>query len=240
MHEITPVLTLLSLVDGHIQKIINNDVRGFISGVGSTMFGKGAEGSLDKSYREIRERITAGGFFVNEGTNPVKFDKLDDSAMLGQLVALRTNLRQQICSVFGIPPSYLGLPSAQGGDLSLVFNQFILNCVSPVARAIENGLNVSLLSAKQRRSGTSFHFDLDQALIAKIQDRVTTAIAMVSGGIADINEARELVGLSPRDEPACKEILYDKTNRDTVKNISQQNAKIPILNGNGNGNQNGN
>ena len=128
------------------------------------------------------------------------------------MIALRTNLRQQLASVFGCPPAYLGLPSAIGGDLALIFKQFILNCVTPVARAIESGFNVALISKEDRPVGRGFRFDLDKAMLSDCREKVQCAKEIVKNSLGSINEARGIIGFDKIKDSAYDSLLYDQTN----------------------------
>ena len=221
---------LISKVDRYLNGLLSNPVRGFISGLSNAAWGKGVEEQKAKIEDVVSRNIADRGFVVTQGTAAAKIERVDDAGIISQLFALRNNLRAQAASVLGCPTSYLGLPGTQGGDLSLVFNQFIQHCVQPIAKVIEDAFTLKLLSYQRQRQGVRFSFDLDKALLSKVQDKITSAAAMVGSGIATINEAREFVGFSPKDDANCDEILYDKTNRDAVKNLVNQ---APIINGNG-------
>lgn len=209
--------TLLIKADSYLGKVVGNPVRGFLSGVRAS-FNSDEVSDSDKQ-KIIREISGEGGVFINQGGNSVQFDKIDDSGIVDKLLAVRTNIRAQAAGTLGIPPSYLGLPMSLGGDLSLVFQSFITNCVSPIARSIADGFTLKLLSKTQRRNGYSIVFQLDKALLSKLQDKVVTAAALVSGGLGSINEARSLIGMKPREEDECNAIRYDKTNTDAIQNL---------------------
>ena len=222
LERLSGVNSLLIKSDGYLSKVVGNPVRGFLTGVRGSF--KSDEVTDADKRRIMREIVDEGGAFVNQGGETVTFTKIDDGGIIDKLLAVRTNLRAQAAGVLGIPPSYLGLPMSLGGDLSLVFQSFITNCVGPIARSIADGFALKLLTKTQRRNGYSIVFQLDKALLSKLQDKVTTAAALVGGGLGSINEARSLIGLKPREEDECNEILYDKTNTDAVQNLMNQNG----------------
>ena len=213
---------MLSRVDTYLGKLLSSPVRGFLTGVQSSRVSKEA---ADRTKQDVLAAINRDGLFMNQNTQtPIRLEKVDDSGIIDKLLAVRTNVRMQISSIFGIPPSYLGLPGNQGGDLSLVFQSFITNCVSPIARSIGDGFTLKLLSKTQRRNGYSIVFQLDKALLSKLQDKVTTAAALVGGGLGSVNEARSLIGLKPRTEDECNQVMQDKPNNEAVQNLINENA----------------
>ena len=193
----------ISKVDRYLDGLLSNPVRGFISGLSNAAWGKGVEEQKAKIEDVVSRNIAERGFVVTQGTSAAKIEKVDDAGIINQLFALRNNLRAQAAAVLGCPPSYLGLPGTQGGDLSLVFNQFVQHCVQPIAKVIGDAFTLTLLSVQRQRQGVRFAFDLDKALLSKFQDKITSAALMVSGGLATTNEAREGIGLPPKDGENC-------------------------------------
>ena len=223
---------LLSRVESAISNLVSNPMRGILSGVSSSSMNEEVNQNQRADFN--KKFSTDGGLILNDSGVPISFTRVDESDMIGKLTTLRDKLRYQLASVLGCPPSYLGLPSTQGGDLGLVFNQFIQNCVSPVARIIEDGFTVGLLNERKRRQGIRFAFDLDKALLSKVQDKIASAAQMVAGSLATVNEAREFIGLSPMDSENCNDIMFDQTNRNTINNLNRPvPTQQPIMNGNG-------
>ena len=225
LDKLSGLNSLLIKTDSYLAKVVGNPVRGFLSGARTSMVNKEIS---DADKRQIIQDISVdGGIFMNKNptASALKFDRVDDSSIVDKLLAVRTNIRAQAAGVLGIPPSYLGLPMSLGGDLSLVFQSFITNCVSPIARSIADGFTLKLLTKTQRRNGYSIVFQLDKSLLSKLSDKVTTAAALVGGGLGSINEARGLIGFKPRKEDECNKVFYDKTNTDAVQNLMNGNKE---------------
>ena len=135
---------------------------------------------------------------LNATTN---YQALGTPALTDGWVSVAENARKEILAVWRAPESVLGLGGArtyenQRVELAAYYSATVL----PILNLI-----CATLNQTARRIGYTLSVDTSTvaALNESLDGVAARASALVAGGIVTVNEARELLGLSPLDEPVA-------------------------------------
>lgn len=121
-----------------------------------------------------------------------KYDRIGVDPSNAQMSEQRQFQNQEICRVFGVPPSIVGVAS------NVTYNnteqqaiQFAKYCIVPWTRRIEQEMNLKLIASDERPAYFT-RFNLDGLLRGDAESRAKYYDTLVKAGIMSINEARDM------------------------------------------------
>ncbi|KFI24334.1 phage portal protein [Paenirhodobacter enshiensis] len=126
---------------------------------------------------------------------------LDISAADQQLLESRRFDREQIASIYRVPPTKLQiLEYGVKANSEQAATDYLTDCLLHWGGLIEQQYALSLLTDRERRAGMFFRHDFDTLLRPTTKERYDALKAAVGGPFMTANEARQKEGLEPRDE----------------------------------------
>jgi HK97 family phage portal protein len=135
--------------------------------------------------------LTAGAKYV-----PTNYSPADTQLILSRRFAVA-----EVSRLMGIPPHMLGeMDGATVGNAEQQALQFVKFSLQPWLRAIENELDLKLLSPQERRRFSTWH-DTKSLERGDLAARTAYHRAMFEMGTESINEIRLAEGLNPIDDP---------------------------------------
>lgn len=127
------------------------------------------------------------------------FKQMAMTSVDGQLLELRSFQIAEIARAFGIPQHMVGkLDRATWGNYSQAAREYLTSTVLPWMRAVEAALNRALLTDDERGE-YRFAFDLDDFSQGDLGERATAISTLITARTINPNEARNWLGLPPRD-----------------------------------------
>lgn len=213
----SPLLSLLRIVSGQLN--LTDYVGQLFSGnLPKTLLNVGdiSTKEMDAMLGLIEQQVSGGkspfGLIALNGGTGFGIHKLIDSAKEGQFLDQLYYYREEICSVFGIPPMKLGW--VQTGKLSNPEQQLDTwyDVVDSFHRRIEGAINRAILPLLQV-SDWQFKFNpiRPKREKEKAETMSTTAKAIADlrqEGAISINEARSLLGMEFLDVPEADDPLF--------------------------------
>ena len=157
---------------------------------------------------------------LNASTN---YQALGTPALTDGWVAVAENARKEILAVWRAPESVLGIGGARTYENQRVeLAAYYTATVLPILNLI-----CATLNQTARRLGYTLSVDTSTvaALNESLDGVAARASALVAGGIVTVNEARELLGLPPLEEPTAPEAPAPAL--DEVREVGQES--IPLV-----------
>lgn len=141
----------------------------------------------NKIYRGVKKShqiaILEGG---------LKFRPISLSAKDMDFINMKKWTRDEICAVFGVPPSLVGVTeSANYSNMESQKKMFWENTLLPKMQKIENALNLNFVTPFDKNLILKFDIDSVEALKESVEIRSRIASMLVDRGIMTQNEARE-------------------------------------------------
>ena len=152
---------------------------------------------LDKLRQKIERNDNTSGILVLDGGadwKPFAFSSKD-----AEFLESRKLTALDVCRVFGVPPSAAGITdNATYSNIGEESRALVQRCLAPMAKRIEQVMNMALLSPEARRSFFIEH-DLAGLLRGDIGARYAAYRAGRDGGWLSPNEIRRLENLPEID-----------------------------------------
>lgn len=155
----------------------------------------------DEAYENLRQSWGAAHGGENNGNrvaileSGVKFQGISMSPTDLNLLETRKYSRAEIAAIFRVPPHMVGeMSSATYSNITDQSRSFYQYTLAPWLTAIEQRLNHTLAGP-----GECFRFDIDGLIRAPLTDEAPALQSLIQTGILSPNEARERLGLGPRD-----------------------------------------
>lgn len=160
----------------------------------------------DEAYYRNQRRLRATlddpegkGIPILGGSDEIQ--SLDISAADQQLLESRRFDREQIASIYRVPPTKLQiLEYGVKANSEQAATDYLTDCLLHWGGLIEQQYALSLLTERERRSGMFFRHDFDTLLRPTTKERYDALKAAVGGPFMTANEARQKEGLEPRSE----------------------------------------
>jgi HK97 family phage portal protein len=161
--------------------------------------------------KEIRDMLTelytspenAGKIFVSTGD----FQSMSDTADHAQLVELIHNSREEIATVYAIPPPMLGiLDRAIKSNVKELREQYIRDSVGPWANEIEQEFQAQLLPAQRSWSSLFVEFQLAEQLRPDLEARALVYQRLMS--VFSIDEIRGFENTAPLDLAGISDVPW--------------------------------
>ncbi|TIL94794.1 MAG: phage portal protein [Mesorhizobium sp.] len=127
------------------------------------------------------------------------FKALTFSSVDAQFLELRRFQISEICRAFRCPPQMLyDLERATWSNAEQMQREFITYSLMPWLRALESAFNRALLTDEERGE-YRFCFDIDDTSQADLTARATAISTLITAKVLNSNEARNWLGMQPRD-----------------------------------------
>ena len=131
-----------------------------------------------------------------EGT---KWSQMTMNSTDAQFIENRNYQLAEIARAFSIPQHMLGkLDRATWSTSEQAAKEYLTFCLLPWLRVLESAFNRALLTDEERGE-YRFAFDLDDFTQADITARATAISTLISAKVLNSNEARDWLGMAPRD-----------------------------------------
>ena len=144
-----------------------------------------------------------------------------------QFLETRRLSREDIAAIFGVPQHKAGI--LDNADFSNITQQSVeanVDAIGPRVRRIEQQLNRTLLTAREREQGKEIRFNMDALLRGDPETRNKAFQAAVITGWMSRNEVRDLNGLPSAD--GLDEYLVPVNMAPASKLLEQPQPKDPI------------
>ena len=160
------------------------------------------DGALsDEAYENLRASWSAAHGGDNNGNrvaileSGVKFQGISMSPTDLNLLETRKYSRSEIASIFRVPPHMVGeMSSATYSNITDQSRSFYQYTLAPWLTAIEQRLNHTMAGPSE-----CFRFDTDGLTRAPLTQEAPALQSLIQTGILSPNEARERMGLGPRE-----------------------------------------
>lgn len=159
----------------------------------------------DEEFYRMRESIqdsysgprSSGRKMILDGG--VEWVNMSLSMVDAEFIAARKLSREDICAIFGVPPSMLGITeSVNRSNATEAARGFARSTLRNLATRLDQAYMVQLLTpAEQAR--TRLRHDLTELSRAEPKERSEFYAAMLSSGAMTVNEVRSREGLPPVD-----------------------------------------
>ncbi|GEC30675.1 phage portal protein [Sinorhizobium fredii] len=174
--------------------------------------GTGA-GSKDSVITKFRERfvgqLKANEVMVLDGG--AKFETFQFSSKDSEFLESRKLSNLDICRVFGVPPSVAGILDDSNYASNVEESRaLVTRCLAPMAKRIEQAMNVALLTPESRKTFFLEH-DLNGLLRGTLVDRYNAYRVGREGGWLNVNTIRAFENLSnigPEGETYVQPLNY--------------------------------
>ena len=128
----------------------------------------------------------------------MKFQSIGMPAGDAQFIQTRQLNREQVCSLFGVPPHMIAaLERATFNNIEVMDSGFVTRGIVPWLERIEDYYTSKLLSARERRAGFEIRHDTGNLLRGDFKTRSEGYQSGIYAGWMSRNEAREREGLNP-------------------------------------------
>lgn len=160
----------------------------------------------DEAYYRNQRRLRATlddpegkGIPILGGSDTI--ETLDISAADQQLLESRRFDREQIASIYRVPPTKLQiLEYGVKANSEQAATDYLTDCLLHWGGLLEMQYALSLLTDRERRAGMFFRHDFDTLLRPTTKERYDALKAAVGGPFMSANEARRKEGLEERPE----------------------------------------
>lgn len=106
----------------------------------------------------------------------------------------------EIAKLFGVPPFLLGdLSKSTMNNVYELSQAFLRYTITPLVRKIEAEITLKCLTDVELRKGDRVKGDLKQLQLSSVKDKAEYLKLAASNGIISINEAREELGMQPKE-----------------------------------------
>lgn len=128
-----------------------------------------------------------------------KYERIGVAPESAQVKEQLDYLNQEICRLFGVPPSIVGVASNQTySNTEQQAISFSKQTIVPLVTKLEQEINLKLI-ARDERERIYSKFDLSDMLRGDSASRASYYDTLVKAGIMSINEVRRLENLNPVD-----------------------------------------
>lgn len=111
-------------------------------------------------------------------------------------IEMRKYVTQEIAAKFGIPPSFLGVEIPNTSSLQL--NKFYLdNAIKPILNNIISRIQYTIFGDNKKYK---IKYSLIELSGINLMENMEVITKGINSGVMTINEAREMIGLNPRDD----------------------------------------
>lgn len=125
------------------------------------------------------------------------FQQLTLSSVDSQFIELRRFQILEICRAFRVPPGMVfELERQTWSNMEALGREFLIYCLEPWLRVLENSLSRALLS-REDRLRFRILFDRDDLTRADLTARATAISSLISARVLNPNEARSWLDLAP-------------------------------------------
>ncbi|MTH76322.1 phage portal protein [Paracoccus aestuariivivens] len=158
----------------------------------------------DEAYRRNARRVRAAIEDPEANGLPLlgmndKIQRLDLSAAEQELLAARRFDREQIASVYRVPPTKLQiLEYGVKANAEQAAIDYLTDCLLHWGKQLEDQYALSLLTQREREGGMFFRHDFDTLLRPTTKERYEAMAKAVGGPFISPNEARVKEGWQPK------------------------------------------
>ena len=142
-----------------------------------------------------------------------------------QFLTTRRYQDETICTIFGVPPSVVGVaPNQTKANGEEQGRNFVRMTLLPRAVQAEQEIRRKLLSPVDRATNVAA-FDMDQLQRGDMSARSSYLATMLAAGVISRNEARTMEGLNRRPEPGADALLV-QVNQMDIDALPAYSSKI--------------
>lgn len=189
-----------------LNKIRENDkstLNALANDAGLALFVKLKDSSNSKQQQEVAENLKEStrlmkdtGMFAFVYDEKIEIESNNSLYQKPIGIEMRKYVTQEIAAKFGIPPSFLGVEIPNTSSLQL--NKFYLdNAIKPILNNIISRIQYTIF-------GDNKKFKIKYSLIElsgiNLMENMEVITKGINSGVMTINEAREMIGLNPRDD----------------------------------------
>jgi HK97 family phage portal protein len=121
------------------------------------------------------------------------------------IVLARDTTSRDICAMFGVPPSLVGIEGAADNKGEADFNSFLTTTIAPLCILIESEFNRKIFRKTEKSHFVSH--DLRGIYRISMKDRYEAHRTAINAGFLSPAEVRELEGINPSTDPTAKELM---------------------------------
>ncbi len=152
-----------------------------------------------------------------------KINRLDLSAADQELLSTRRFDREQIASIYRVPPPKLQiLENGVKANAEQAAIDYLTDCMYHWGKQLEDQYGLSLLTAGERAAGMFFRHDFDTLLRPTTKERYEAYARAVGGPFMSPNEARQREGFAPTEGG---DVLYPPPNMTRAESGAEPGPK---------------
>lgn len=156
--------------------------------------GAGKEGVIDRFKERFVGQLKANEVMVLDGG--AKFETFQFNSKDSEFLESRKLSNLDVARVFGVPPSVVGITDdATYSNIGEESRALVQRCLAPMAKRVEQAINVALLTPESRKSFYVEH-DLNGLLRGTIAERYSAFRVGREGGWLSVNEIRGMENMS--------------------------------------------
>lgn len=136
-----------------------------------------------------------------------KYEPLRHNIPMGDaaMVMAKTTSDRDVCRIFGVPPSLIGVNEAADNKGESDFNSFLTTTIAPICVLVESELNRKIFRTKEENYFVSH--DLSEAYRFSLKERMESYRIGIHSGIMNADEARAKIGMNPTEDGSGKEFM---------------------------------
>ncbi|UFS64387.1 phage portal protein [Paracoccus denitrificans] len=160
----------------------------------------------DEAYMRNQRRVRAALNDPDSNGVPIvgmhdKIQRLDLTAADQELLASRRFDREQLASIYRVPPTKLQiLEYGVKANAEQAAIDYLTDCLLHWGKQIEDQYALSLLTEREREAGMFFRHDFDTLLRPTTKERYEALAKAVGGPFISPNEARQKEGFDPKPD----------------------------------------
>lgn len=136
-----------------------------------------------------------------------KYEQMKQNVPMGDaaFVMAKTTTDRDICRIFGVPPTLVGVDQAADNKGEADFNSFLTTTMAPICTLIEAEFTRKIFRPKE--SNYFVYHDLTEAYRFSLKERMESYRIAIHAGFMNADEARSKIGMNPTDDGTGKEYM---------------------------------
>ena len=168
-----------------------------VRGIAKLGAADGSDEDFDRASRRMKQAVTGEGGVAIIGRDD-SFENISMTAADLELLASRRFDREQIASLYRVPPTKLQMleygVKANGEQQAIDYRA---DCLSHWAEPVQGGLEIALLTGAERAAGLRLRHDYSELMLPTAKELTDTLTKAVGGPYMHYEEARRVAKLGP-------------------------------------------
>ena len=162
--------------------------------------------------KQLHEGVDNAGRLMLLGGG-ADFKTFAQTLVEAELISQRKLNREEVEMVYDVPPPVIGdLEHGTYSNVEELHKQLYKTTLRPWLAMIASTINAQLVAPEPDWQGLYVRYDLSDVLRGDPAQEYTAIAELVRDGIIDINEARKMLGMNPRDEVEADRLLVQANN----------------------------